>query len=84
MITTKKKSCNKKKKLNYKFLICTYFWKTALPRSLGYILKYIKQKCIMDVWLISMLQAKPTLMTDTRTPINLISHNIYSNKQYSL
>lgn len=47
------------------------FWKTtnALPRSVvHYIAKYIAQKCIMNVWVINMIETKPTLMTHTVLP----------------
>lgn len=38
----------------------------------------------MDVWGINMTETKPILMTHTVLPKNEISHDIYSNKQYSL
>lgn len=42
---------------------------TALPKSVvHYIAKYIMQKCITDVWVIHMIETKPTLMTHTVLP----------------
>lgn len=36
--------------------------------SVYYTAKYIAQKCIVDVWVIVMIETKPTLMTHTVLP----------------
>jgi len=41
---------------------------TLCQGLLHYIAKYIAQKCIMNVWVINMIETKPTLMTHTVLP----------------
>lgn len=36
--------------------------------SVYYTAKYIAQKCIVDVWVVVMIETKPTLMTHTVLP----------------
>lgn len=67
MLFKKKHFCLKKKKLPND---STQFWKTQLCQGLSYttLQKYIAQKCIVDVWVVHMIETKPTLMTHTVLP----------------